>query len=172
MKLSLLLQGAASPPGEIQNGRKPLKDRKHKSRKRKSRDAEDDPPAAAPAALVNGLVQGLATCDAADAAAVLPLTGTTAACLRLVQDASTQLQVLTADTTYGCLLSQEGHPLPSSTQRQGAGAPLRAVQLASGAGDVAVLAAGEVFFASLQVRACGRRVTLLSCGGGGGGAGS
>ena len=153
LMLSLPLQGAASPPGEVQNGRKPPKDKKHKSRKRKSRDADDDPPGAAPTALVNGLVQGAA----ADAAAVLPLTGTTAACLELVQDADTQLQVTTCDTTYGCLLSREGHPLPSPARRQRAGASLRAVQLASGAGDVAVLAAGEVFSASLQVRACGHR---------------
>ncbi len=162
--LSLLLQGAASPPGELQNGRKPPKDKKHKSRKRKSRDAEDDPPGAGPAALVNGLVQGMATGAAASAAAVLPLTGSTAACLRLVQDFGTQLQVVTADTTYGCLLSQEGCPLPRLAQRQGACAPLHAVQLGSGAGDVAVLAAGEAFFASLQVRACGCLITLLSCG--------
>eukprot|EP00891_Asterochloris_glomerata_P001758 jgi/Astpho2/1758/Aster-04179 len=142
--------GAASPPGELQNGRKPPKDKMHKSRKRKSCDAEDDPPGAAPAALVNGLVQGMATGAAASAAAVLPLTGSTAACLRLVQDFGTQLQVMTADTTYGCLLSQEGCPLPRLAQWQGACAPLHAVQLGSGAGDVAVLAAGEAFFASLQ----------------------
>ena len=162
--LSLLLQGAASPPGELQNGRKPPKDKMHKSRKRKSCDAEDDPPGAAPAALVNGLVQGMATGAAASAAAVLPLTGSTAACLRLVQDFGTQLQVMTADTTYGCLLSQEGCPLPRLAQWQGACAPLHAVQLGSGAGDVAVLAAGEAVFASLQVRACGCLITLLSCG--------
>ena len=157
LMLNLLLQGAARSPGEeVQNGRKPPKDKKHKSRKRKSRDAEDDPPAAAPAALVNGLAQGQATSAAAGAAAVLPLTGSTAACLRLAQDTSPQLQVMTADTTYGCLLSQEAHPLPSHAQRQRAGAPLCAVQLASGAGNVAVLAAGEAFFASLQVRACSR----------------
>ena len=162
LMLSLLLQGAASPPGEVQNGRKPPKDKKHKSRKRKSRDTEDDPPAAAPAALLDGLAQGTATSAAAGAAAVLPLTGSTAACLTLVQDTGLKLQVVTADTTYGCLLSQESHPLLSPAQRQRPGAPLCAVQLGSSAGDVAVLAAGEAFFASLQVRACGRLVTLLS----------
>ena len=162
LMLSLLLQGAASSPGEVQNGRMPPKDKKHKSRKRKSRDAEDDPPAAAPAALVNGLAQATATSAADGAGAVLPLAGSTAACLRLVQGISPQLQVVTADTTYGCLLSQEAHLLPSHAQRQRAGAPLCAVQLASGAGDVAVLAAGEAFFASLQVGACSRLVTCLA----------